>query len=123
MWLTGEIDIPIIRGITLMLNPCGLSAIFRRYGNKVGTHHCARCIANLVSVSTSTLGTSLGTGGMSTKLIAAELATAAGVTTVIMHSEHVKDIFDVIQQPMEGEGGDEGPLCTKFIRREQPINE
>lgn len=34
-------------------------------------------------VSTSTLGSSLGTGGMETKLIAAELATAAGCATVI----------------------------------------
>ncbi|KAL7420130.1 Glutamate 5-kinase [Cryptotrichosporon argae] len=48
-------------------------------------------------VSTATLGTSLGTGGMSTKLIAAELATAAGTTTVIMHSEKVRDVFGVIK--------------------------
>ncbi|KAJ3530263.1 hypothetical protein NM688_g7734 [Phlebia brevispora] len=34
-------------------------------------------------VSTKTLGSSLGTGGMETKLIAAEIATAAGVTTII----------------------------------------
>jgi glutamate 5-kinase len=59
---------------------------------------------------------------MSTKLIAAELATAAGVTTVVMHSEHVRDIFGVIQQD-PNEDVDDGPLCTRFIRREQPINE
>jgi glutamate 5-kinase len=59
---------------------------------------------------------------MSTKLIAAELATAAGVTTVVMDSEHVSDIFEVIQQPLEGDS-EEGPLCTRFIKRERPINE
>ncbi|CAE6484575.1 unnamed protein product [Rhizoctonia solani] len=38
-------------------------------------------------VSTATLGSSLGTGGMETKLIAAEIATAAGVATVITSSK------------------------------------
>ncbi|WVN87136.1 glutamate 5-kinase [Cryptococcus depauperatus CBS 7841] len=78
-------------------------------------------------VSTSTLGTSLGTGGMSTKLIAAELATAAGTTTVIMHSRNVKDAFKVIEV---GRGPcretsvedvkelENGVLCTRFLRRE-----
>ncbi|EGG07452.1 uncharacterized protein MELLADRAFT_85778 [Melampsora larici-populina 98AG31] len=37
-------------------------------------------------VSTTTLGSSLGTGGMETKLIAAELATLAGVSTIICNS-------------------------------------
>ena len=40
-------------------------------------------LLTFVPVSTSTLGSSLGTGGMETKLIAAELATAAGCATVI----------------------------------------
>ncbi|WWC58373.1 glutamate 5-kinase [Kwoniella dejecticola CBS 10117] len=81
-------------------------------------------------VSTATLGTSLGTGGMSTKLIAAELATAAGTTTVIMHSANVKDIFRVIEK---GAGPsrdisetpylEEGPLCTRFLRRETALKD
>ncbi len=71
-------------------------------------------------MSTSTLGSSLGTGGMSTKLIAAELATAAGVTAVVMHAAHVSDIFGVIEtQP----GHEDGPLCTTFLKREDPIKE
>ncbi|ORX35332.1 putative glutamate 5-kinase [Kockovaella imperatae] len=81
-------------------------------------------------VSTTSLGSSLGTGGMSTKLIAAELATAAGTTTVIMHSAHVQDIFGIIDGgiPPSREGTetprlDEGPLCTRFLRRENPIND
>jgi len=86
--------------------------------------------SNSFAVSTATLGTSLGTGGMSTKLIAAELATAAGVTTVIMHSEKVHDIFAVIEEGVgpsrevsETPRLEEGPLCTRFLRRESAMNE
>ncbi|KAI0046925.1 glutamate 5-kinase [Auriscalpium vulgare] len=48
-------------------------------------------------VSTATLGSSLGTGGMETKLIAAEIATAAGVTTIITSSKDPKSIFDILE--------------------------
>ncbi|KAF9559567.1 glutamate 5-kinase [Agrocybe pediades] len=48
-------------------------------------------------VSTTTLGSSLGTGGMETKLIAAEISTAAGVTTVITSSKHPQSIFEIIE--------------------------
>ncbi|KAG6827679.1 hypothetical protein H0H92_010810 [Tricholoma furcatifolium] len=48
-------------------------------------------------VSTTTLGSSLGTGGMETKIIAAEIAVAAGVTTVILSSKRPENIFSVIQ--------------------------
>ncbi|RXW16039.1 hypothetical protein EST38_g9817 [Candolleomyces aberdarensis] len=48
-------------------------------------------------VSTTTLGSSLGTGGMETKLIAAEIATAAGVTTIITNSKRPDDIFGIIE--------------------------
>ncbi|XAO26739.1 glutamate 5-kinase [Cryptococcus bacillisporus CA1280] len=81
-------------------------------------------------VSTSTLGTSLGTGGMSTKLIAAELATAAGTTTVVMHSANVTDIFKVIEngpspcrEIAETPELFEGPLCTRFLRRESALKD
>ncbi|KAI9570769.1 Aspartate/glutamate/uridylate kinase [Boletus coccyginus] len=47
-------------------------------------------------VSTSTLGSSLGTGGMETKLIAAEIATGAGVTTIITSSKQPSTIVDII---------------------------
>ncbi|KAF5318144.1 hypothetical protein D9619_012202 [Psilocybe cf. subviscida] len=47
-------------------------------------------------VSTTTFGSSLGTGGMETKLIAADIATAAGVTTVISSSKHPENIFRII---------------------------
>ena len=48
------------------------------------------------TVSTSTLGSSLGTGGMETKLIAAEIATGAGVTTIITSSKKPSTILDII---------------------------
>ncbi|KPV75628.1 uncharacterized protein RHOBADRAFT_13647, partial [Rhodotorula graminis WP1] len=48
-------------------------------------------------VSTSTLGSSLGTGGMETKLIAAELATAAGCATVITMGSYPARIVSIVQ--------------------------
>ena len=67
---------------------------------------------------------------MSTKLIAAELATAAGTTTVIMHSAYVDDIFGIIDEgiPPSREGDEtprlkDGPLSTLFLRREDPVKE
>ncbi|GAA98230.1 uncharacterized protein L969DRAFT_93162 [Mixia osmundae IAM 14324] len=47
-------------------------------------------------VSTATLGSSLGTGGMETKLIAAELAMAAGVATVITHGTKPGNIVQIV---------------------------
>ena len=63
-------------------------------------HSCGFCPnfanCNDATVSTSTLGSSLGTGGMETKLIAAEIATGAGVTTVITSSKQPSTIVDII---------------------------
>ncbi|KZT33706.1 glutamate 5-kinase [Sistotremastrum suecicum HHB10207 ss-3] len=50
-----------------------------------------------LQVSTQTLGSNLGTGGMETKLIAADIATGAGVTTVVASSKDPSIIFDIIQ--------------------------
>ena len=50
-----------------------------------------------IPVSTTTLGSSLGTGGMETKLIAADIATAAGVTTIILSSNKPENISAIIQ--------------------------
>lgn len=49
-------------------------------------------------VSTATLGSSLGTGGMETKLIAAELATAAGCATVITLGSTPNRMLEIVQQ-------------------------
>ncbi|KAL8972795.1 MAG: hypothetical protein Q9183_000359 [Haloplaca sp. 2 TL-2023] len=45
----------------------------------------------------SSAGSSLGTGGMATKLVAARLATSAGVTTVIARSSNPGNIFNVVR--------------------------
>ncbi|KAM7201006.1 glutamate 5-kinase [Naviculisporaceae sp. PSN 640] len=45
----------------------------------------------------STAGSSLGTGGMSTKIVAARLATSAGVTTVITRSSNPGNIVKIVK--------------------------
>ncbi|KAF7722646.1 hypothetical protein EC973_002887 [Apophysomyces ossiformis] len=69
-------------------------------------------------VSVASGGSELGTGGMATKLIAADLATAAGVTTVITHGSKADNILKIIQ-------GDETstdiPLHTQFTAKNNPL--
>ncbi|KAI9451566.1 glutamate 5-kinase [Lactarius psammicola] len=70
-------------------------------------------------VSTATLGSSLGTGGMETKLIAAEIATAAGVTTIITSSRNPASLFAILEYhgvasgPSSGGGGPAPALATR----------
>ncbi|OBZ75551.1 Ribose-phosphate pyrophosphokinase 2 [Grifola frondosa] len=76
-------------------------------------------------VSTTTLGSSLGTGGMETKLIAAEIATAAGVATIITSSKDPKNIFKIIEYnnafksgtvtPLEPQSGRSSPVPRAAI--------
>ncbi|KAK7688897.1 hypothetical protein QCA50_007588 [Cerrena zonata] len=61
-------------------------------------------------VSTTTLGSNLGTGGMETKLIAAEIATAAGVTTVITSSKDPRKILKIIEYNTSLKSGTATPL-------------
>ncbi|KAL2136575.1 hypothetical protein VTI74DRAFT_2880 [Chaetomium olivicolor] len=53
-------------------------------------------ISSLVA-DVSTAGSSLGTGGMSTKIVAARLATSAGVTTVITRSSNPGNIVKIVK--------------------------
>ncbi|KAK0718359.1 Aspartate/glutamate/uridylate kinase [Lasiosphaeria miniovina] len=53
-------------------------------------------IGSLVA-DVSTAGSSLGTGGMSTKIVAARLATSAGVTTVITRSSTPGNIINIVK--------------------------
>ncbi|KAK7539668.1 Aspartate/glutamate/uridylate kinase [Phyllosticta citribraziliensis] len=53
-------------------------------------------IADLVA-DVSSAGSSLGTGGMSTKIVAARLATSAGVTTVITNSSKPGNIAAIVR--------------------------
>ena len=50
-----------------------------------------------ISADVSSAGSSLGTGGMSTKLVAARLATSAGVTTIITRSSKPGNISEIVQ--------------------------
>ncbi|KAH3668649.1 hypothetical protein OGAPHI_002403 [Ogataea philodendri] len=50
---------------------------------------------NSLDVNTKSSGSSVGTGGMETKLIAADLATNAGVTTVICNSQKPGDMIKI----------------------------
>lgn len=45
----------------------------------------------------STAGSSLGTGGMGTKIVAAKLATSAGVTTIITRSSTPGNVNDIVK--------------------------
>ncbi|KAG5800652.1 hypothetical protein H9Q69_000383 [Fusarium xylarioides] len=45
----------------------------------------------------SSAGSSLGTGGMSTKIIAARLGTSAGVTTIITRSSNPGNVLNIVQ--------------------------
>lgn len=81
-------------------------------------------------VSTATLGTSLGTGGMETKIIAAELATGAGVTTVILNSKNISSVFPIAEAGVksDAEGWTEKdeqtlPQHTRFVPMDRPLNE
>lgn len=70
-------------------------------------------------VSVTSMGSSLGTGGMATKLIAADLAIAAGVITIITNGSKTKNIFEII----EADKNDElkAPLHTRFIAKNNPL--
>lgn len=70
-------------------------------------------------VSTTTLGSSLGTGGMETKLIAADIATAAGVTTIITSSRKPENIFGIIEYHQHNSAN---VFSIPSTPRESPLN-
>lgn len=82
------------------------------YDKNPRTHPNARTIEVVediesLAVDVSTAGSSLGTGGMSTKIVAARLATSAGVTTVITRASKPGNIVNIVNyiQPLK-----QGPL-------------
>ncbi|ORZ20255.1 glutamate 5-kinase [Absidia repens] len=60
-------------------------------------------------------GSALGTGGMVTKLVAADLATAAGVTTVIARGATPENILPIIADVSPA------PAHTRFVAQPQPL--
>ncbi|KAI8394108.1 glutamate 5-kinase [Radiomyces spectabilis] len=79
-------------------------------------------------VSVTSRGSALGTGGMMTKLIAADLATAAGVTTIIAHGATPSNIIKIIQADAADEKELEVarstaalPMYTRFTAKNNPL--
>jgi glutamate 5-kinase len=74
-------------------------------------------------VSVASMGSSLGTGGMATKLIAADLAIAAGVTTIITHGAKPQNISHIIKADTSSneEYTDKHPLHTRFVAKNNPL--
>ncbi|RDL38197.1 Glutamate 5-kinase [Venustampulla echinocandica] len=71
------------------------------YDKNPRTHADAQAIEVVEDIAAlqadvSTAGSSLGTGGMSTKIVAARLATSAGVTTVIARSSNPGNIANIV---------------------------
>lgn len=89
----------------------------------------------------SSAGSSLGTGGMSTKIIAAKLGTSAGVTTIITKSSKPGNVHEIVkylqmirQESSEGSATTDSdlhmttqeppsppPLHTRFLPSDSPI--
>lgn len=68
-------------------------------------------------VNVASQGSNFGTGGMVTKLIAADLATAAGVATVIVNGMTPENIVKVVQQelPEQAHSDDDGAQLVSSI--------
>jgi glutamate 5-kinase len=71
------------------------------YDKNPRTNPSAKPIEVIADISTleadvSTAGSALGTGGMMTKIVAARLATSAGVTTIITKSSKPGNIYNII---------------------------
>ncbi|PKI83956.1 glutamate 5-kinase [Malassezia vespertilionis] len=64
--------------------------------------------------SVQSMGSSFGTGGMQTKLVAAELATAAGVTTVILNGACPENMARIVDAE-DCEDGTAMPPHTLFL--------
>ncbi|CEG66724.1 Putative Glutamate 5-kinase [Rhizopus microsporus] len=71
-------------------------------------------------VSVASMGSNLGTGGMATKLVAAELATAAGVTTIITNGSKSHNVLKIIDAD-KNDNKTETPLHTRFIAKNNPL--
>ncbi|POS84742.1 hypothetical protein EPUL_003246 [Erysiphe pulchra] len=85
-------------------------------------------IAELLLLVVSSAGSSLGTGGMFTKIVAARLATSAGVTTIISRSSTPGNITNIVGylQSLKSQTpklDSVMPLHTRFTASECPIKD
>lgn len=112
------------------------------YTSNPRTHSDAQPIEVVSDISAleadvSSAGSSLGTGGMSTKIVAAKLGTSAGVTTIVTKSSNPGNVLDIMKYLENIQGGssahitnfaDNGPseinsvpLHTRFLPSETPM--
>lgn len=78
-----------------------------------------------LQVDTATAGSALGTGGMGTKIVAARLATSAGITVIITKSSkpgNVKMILDHLEMT-EPNKLPPAPLYTRFAPSSSPVKD
>ncbi|KAF2864409.1 glutamate 5-kinase [Piedraia hortae CBS 480.64] len=102
------------------------------YDKNPRTHADARAIEVVNDISkleadTSSAGSNLGTGGMETKIVAARLATAAGVTTIIARSSRPGSIAAIVHHVEQQKAGvlpvQAPPLHTRFLPHPNPIRD
>ncbi|KAJ5733377.1 hypothetical protein N7493_002163 [Penicillium malachiteum] len=85
-----------------------------------------------IEADVSSAGSALGTGGMSTKIVAAKLGTSAGVTTIITKSSKPGNVHDIVRYLQEiqkfSDPNDPAiaelpkpPLHTRFLPSDTPI--
>lgn len=95
-----------------------LSDIDGLYNADPHTHPDARLIPLVETLNDDVMalaggaGSKLGTGGMATKLRAAQIATAAGVDMVIANGEHPETLYDIVAGVSVG---------TRFCGRNQRV--
>lgn len=95
-----------------------LSDIDGLYNADPHTHPDARLIPLVETLNDDVMalaggaGSKLGTGGMATKLRAAQIATAAGVDMVIANGEHPETLYDIVAGV---------PVGTRFCGRNQRV--
>jgi glutamate 5-kinase len=86
------------------------------YDKNPRTHADAQAIEVVEDINTlqadiSSAGSSIGTGGMYTKIVAAKLATSAGVTTVITKASKPGNIAEIVRH-IQGQRSPASPLHT-----------
>ncbi|PIA17283.1 glutamate 5-kinase [Coemansia reversa NRRL 1564] len=103
------------------------------YTDNPRTNPAAKPVTNVTdikalreAVDVSSAGSAVGTGGMATKLIAAELAIAAGVTTIITRGSTPQKVIDIIDHFSNPELTMDTPvpasaLCTRFVAKSRPM--
>ena len=95
-----------------------LSDINGLYTADPHTHPDARLIERVEEITPEIealaggAGSSLGTGGMATKLMAARIATSAGVEMVIANGERAAVLYDIVEGRTAG---------TRFLPRRSPL--